>query len=174
MRVFGRGHWLNLRLTLRNSGQIFVWRRRVRWLAGSGLRRTGSDSAGFAAGPGSGDVLAAAAVASVPGPHPPPQLVQWSTPFVPSGVVVGVQEPGRGLLIIPSSGRRPCPCSTHPHPSSPPSSKTPGSTRPRLQRRHIWPRYRDRTPDAYRFDFRTFFQWASHLASALDRREFGM
>ena len=51
MRVFGRGHWLNLRLTLRNSGQIFVWRRRVRWLAGSGLRRTGSDSAGVAAVP---------------------------------------------------------------------------------------------------------------------------
>ena len=27
---------------------------------------------------------------------PPPELVQWTTPFVPSGVVVGVQEPGAG------------------------------------------------------------------------------
>jgi len=27
---------------------------------------------------------------------PPPELAQWTTPLVPSGVVVGVQEPGAG------------------------------------------------------------------------------
>ena len=51
---------------LPNSGLILVSRRRVRWLAGSGLRRAGSGPAGVAAVPGPGDVLAAAAVARVP------------------------------------------------------------------------------------------------------------
>ena len=61
MRVYSRGM-----LAQPPVGGILVSRRRVRWLAGSGLRRSGSGPAGVAAVPGSGDVLAAAAVARAP------------------------------------------------------------------------------------------------------------